>query len=191
MNQTWAKECDKYFFIVKLDTKNSSRSIETFNTLPVLQPAGYKVEKYSKLTDKMFRTYKYIYKKYSDFDWYLKCDDDTFVFMDNLRQFLKTKNSSIPINFGRNWNISVEGGYESGGAGYVLSKEAIMRLGDALDRNYTFCSNTGLEDIDTAHCLRKLNVSSGSTIDDENKQRFHAFSIREESRRHVRANNEI
>ncbi len=152
----------------------------------MLQPAGYNAEKYSKLTDKMFRAYKYIYKKYSDYDWYLKADDDTFIFMDNLRDFLKSKNSSIPINFGRNWNISVESGYESGGAGYVLSREAMMRLGEALDKNYTYCSNTGVEDVDTARCLRKLNVTSGRTIDEENKQRFHAFSIREESRRHVR-----
>ncbi len=84
--------------------------------------------------------------------------------MDNLKKFLRSKNSSIPINFGRNWNILVESGYESGVAGYVLSREAMMRLGEALDKNNTLCSNTGIEDVDTANCLRKLNVSSGSKI---------------------------
>jgi glycoprotein-N-acetylgalactosamine 3-beta-galactosyltransferase len=108
----------------------------------VLQPPGYNNENYSQLTDKMFGTYKYIYKKYSNYDWYLKADDDTFIFMDNLKKFLRSKNSSIPINFGRNWNILVESGYESGGAGYVLSREAMMRLGEALDKNNTLCSNS-------------------------------------------------
>ena len=136
----------------------------------------------------MFNTYKYVYKKYPDYDWYLKADDDTFIFMDNLRKFLKNKNSSVPINFGRNWDILVKNGYESGGAGYVLSREAMMRIGKALDSNFNYCSNSGVEDVDTARCLRKLNVTSGSTLDAENKQRFHAFSIREESRRHVNFN---
>jgi hypothetical protein len=144
----------------------------------VLQPPGYNSENYSQLTDKMFGTYKYIYKKYSNYDWYLKADDDTFIFMDNLKKFLRSKNSSIPINFGRNWNIIVESGYESGGAGYVLSREAMMRLGEALDRNNTFCSNTGVEDVDTASCLRKLNVSSGSKIYPNTDQLFNAYNFK-------------
>ena len=70
MNQTWGKECDKHFFIVKLDTVSSNQSI--FETLPIIQPEGYKIENYSMLTDKMFGTFKYIYKKYPNFDYYLK-----------------------------------------------------------------------------------------------------------------------
>ena len=127
----------------------------------------------------MFRTYKYVYKKYPDYDWYLKADDDTFIFMDNLRKFLKNKNSSVPINFGRNWDILVKNGYESGGAGYVLSREAMMRIGKALDSNFNYCSNSGVEDVDTARCLRNLGVSPGQAIDYEGKELFNAYNFRD------------
>ena len=48
----------------------------------------------------MFQTFKYLYKNYNDFDFYLKADDDTFVFVDNLRKFLSNKNRSSPVTYG-------------------------------------------------------------------------------------------
>lgn len=153
--------------------------------MPILQPLGYKVENYSQLTDKIFGAYKYVQKHYGNYEWYLKADDDTFIFTDNLKIFLKNKNYSEPITFGHNWNIKVKGGYESGGAGYVLSSEAMHRLGEVLNRNISFCTNTGVEDIDTADCLRKLNVKSIRSVDKMNKQLFHPFSLKSESHEHV------
>jgi glycoprotein-N-acetylgalactosamine 3-beta-galactosyltransferase len=164
---------------------HTSIPIETNNPLPLLQPAHYKRENYSQLTDKMFQTYKYISKKYGDYDWYLKADDDTFIFMDNLRKFLSDKNSSSPVNFGHNFKRFVRHGYESGGAGYVLSHEAMTRLGKALNSNYSFCLNTGIEDVDTGRCLRKLGVEPGYTFDEDNKQLFHPFSVQKETNRQV------
>jgi glycoprotein-N-acetylgalactosamine 3-beta-galactosyltransferase len=63
-------------------------------------------------------TYKYNNK----YDWYLKADDDTFVFVDNLRLFLNDKNPNLPVDYGYDFKVKVEGGYHSGGGGYVLSK---------------------------------------------------------------------
>ena len=100
--------------------------------------------------------------------------------MDNLRHFLRSKNSSLPINFGRNWNILVDSGYESGGAGYILSREAMMRLGEVLYKDSMFCSNTGVEDIDTARCLRKLNVTAGSKLYPKANELFNAYNFRKD-----------
>ncbi len=123
---TWAKDCDKYFFIARLESTNeTNRTLESFDQVPLLQPADYKTESYNHLTDKMYRSIKYIYTKYDDYDWYLKADDDTFIFIDNLRKFVEFKNESDAVSFGfdlkplsRVDNVS----YHSGGAGNYTFK---------------------------------------------------------------------
>ena len=91
----------------------------------------------------MFRSFQAIYSKYNNYDWYLKADDDTFVFVDNLKSFLITKNSTAPVTYGADFIMVVEKGYHSGGGGYVLSNEALNRLQAKLGENYTYCKNTG------------------------------------------------
>lgn len=105
--------------------------------------------------------------------------------MDHLRSFLRDKNPKDPVNYGHNWNILVEKGYESGGAGYVLSNEAFKRIGSALNANYSYCRKLNFEDVDVAHCLRTLQVYPGNTTDEEHKQRFHAFNITDQMKRKV------
>jgi glycoprotein-N-acetylgalactosamine 3-beta-galactosyltransferase len=63
-----------------------------------------------------------------DADWFMKADDDTYVILENLRYFLRDYKSSDPVYFGHHFKPIVKQGYYSGGAGYVLSKEALTRL---------------------------------------------------------------
>ena len=75
-------------------------------------------------------------------EWFLKADDDTYTIVENLRLLLLNKNHSDPIFFGHKFKPYVEqvcfafvlyGGSSSsllsfsGGAGYVLSREAMIR----------------------------------------------------------------
>ena len=178
VHKTWAKDCDKFFFVTKMLNVSSNISHEYSSPFPILHPAYHDNEAYNKLTIKVLRTFQDLYLRYNNYDWYLKADDDTFIFVDNLRSFLKTKNSSQPVTYGYDFGVTIDHGYHSGGAGYVLSNEAIKRLGAELVSNFSFCKNTQIEDIDVAGCLRIVKVYPEKSIDDDGAERFHPFHIK-------------
>ena len=176
---TWAQLCDNFKFVCNIDDETNNENAElVYKNLSILQPPGMIEDVYGKLTDKVYMTFKYVNKKYNNYDWYLKADDDTFIFVDNLRKFLSTKNSSKPVTYGYDFKVIVDNGYHSGGGGYVLSNEALNRLGNKLDEDYKFCPNTGTEDVDVAKCLRKLNVYPEKSIDEFGRERFHPLSLK-------------
>ena len=73
--------------------------------------------------------FRYVYQNhFEDYDWFVKADDDTYMIIENLRYLLNDHNSSDPVYFGRKFKPYIKQGYMSGGAGYVLSKEAVRRL---------------------------------------------------------------
>jgi len=114
VEDAWATKCDKYKFIAVIPNEwiNKSNLIISnatifnkgfelvYENMNYLQPMGYLIDEYEKLTEKMFQTFKYVYKHYNDYDFYLKADDDTFVFVDNLRKFLSDKNRTSPVTYG-------------------------------------------------------------------------------------------
>jgi hypothetical protein len=182
---SWVNKCDGHKFVTIIPyiykdqvTTDSFGAKEFKNQFEILQPPGLNYDTYGKLTDKMFITFKYIAKKYGkDYDWFLKADDDSFIFVDNLREFVNDKNSTDPITFGYNFNKFVKHGYHSGGGSYLLSKEAVQRLGSKLDLNYTSCFNNGIEDANVAMCLRQVDVKPGNSTDELGRERFHPLSL--------------
>jgi hypothetical protein len=129
----------------------------------------------------------------------IKADLDTFVHVNNLREFLKDKNPKAPITFGYDFKVIIDGGYHSGnvfikilyfyqklictclvvkgGAGYVLSKESFGRLGSTLSKNLTNCVIGDYEDTDVNLCLRKLGVNISKSIDHLGRERFHTNDL--------------
>jgi glycoprotein-N-acetylgalactosamine 3-beta-galactosyltransferase len=150
IHDVWAKKCDGYRLIShipdemreKYKISNSSKEI-VYNNMLILEPPGMANDTYSKLTDKIYLTIQYVYNFHNDYDWYLKADDDTYIFVENLLKFVSDKNPSSPVTYGYDFKVIVQNGYHSGGGGYLLSNEALKRLGNQLNKDYSFCPNTG------------------------------------------------
>jgi glycoprotein-N-acetylgalactosamine 3-beta-galactosyltransferase len=137
------------------------------------------VDTYERIPEKISRSFAHIYKHHSGYDWYLKTDDDTFIIMMNLRRFLRDKEPTKAITYGYNYVKYVRDGYHSGGAGYLLSGEALKRVGRKLNEDIKFCVRSNMEDVDIALCLRDLGVQVGQSVDEFGRERFHPLTLRD------------
>ncbi|CAH1776794.1 unnamed protein product, partial [Owenia fusiformis] len=172
VKKTWLKRCDGAIFVT------SNHNDPSFPAMALGIPEGR-----DHLSAKSFAAFKYIYNHHlKDFDWFLKADDDTYVIMENLKHFLQGFDSNNPLYFGQyigdQKHIPVKQGYASGGAGYVLSQEALRRMQEIgmNDTKYQCRQNTGYEDADIGICLEKLNVTLGVSRDNDNQMTFHSFN---------------
>lgn len=97
--ETWGQRCEKLLFI-----SESSSNISTH--LPIAK-IEYLMEGYEYLSLKTFLAFKYIYENEFNekFNWFLKADDDTFIIIENLKDFLKDKNTHLPITYGYNYRV--------------------------------------------------------------------------------------
>lgn len=164
VKNTWGKRCDRTLFV----------STESNSSLPAI---GLNItENRNNLWLKTLGALKYVYKNHHlDADWFMKADDDTYVIVDNLRSFLKDKNPSDPVYFGRKLKRYVQQGYMSGGAGYVMSQEALKRIVEKGFHDKSVCPDVeaGLEDVYIGRCMENLGVNAGDSRDDKGRERFH------------------
>jgi glycoprotein-N-acetylgalactosamine 3-beta-galactosyltransferase len=112
-------------------------------------------------------------------DWFVKADDDTYMVVENLRYMLQPYNSSDPLYFGCKFKPYVSQGYMSGGAGYVLSKEALKRFvtQGIADETGLICRHDGqgAEDVELGTCMENLHVQAGDSRDTLGRGRFFPF----------------
>ncbi|KAK2140542.1 hypothetical protein LSH36_1321g00053 [Paralvinella palmiformis] len=163
IKNTWGKRCNKLLFFSDKDERN-------FPAIGLGVDTGRE-----HLTAKTMRAFDYIYKHYyNEADWFLKADDDTYVIVENLRYMLSAHSPSEAIYFGQVFSVIVKQGYNSGGAGYILSAEALSRFAK---RDASLCAqDRGAEDVEMGLCLEKLHVVPGDTRDKLGRSRFHCFN---------------
>ena len=119
VNDTWVRHCDGHLYFVETD---SNRSADDVISLGVKDGRG-------RLMEKSVAALTYLYRHHlSHYDWFLKGDDDAFVVVENLRHLLGKYESGRPVYLGHLFKVHVKAGYMSGGASYVLSREALRRL---------------------------------------------------------------
>ncbi len=127
INNTWGRECTHLVFVTSLPDAS----------LPVvvapLPAADTRETLWAKTRAGLMHAYEqYLHRA----EWFCKFDDDTLVVVPHLRAFLSEYSPAEPHFFGRQLffagDHSANKSYYSGGAGYVLSRAALQRLGDAV-----------------------------------------------------------
>lgn len=173
VRDTWAQLCDLSLFM-------SSEEDLNFPALGLNVP-----EKYEALWMKAREAWLHVYERHLEqFEWFLKADDDTYVLVENLRTFLRQYDPAHAHYFGQRMHQHAKGrwwcedDYNSGGAGYIVSREALRKLGPVL-RDDALCSghHSG-EDVQFSLCLKSVGVThADESRDDQSRQRFHLFSL--------------
>ncbi|XP_051516305.1 glycoprotein-N-acetylgalactosamine 3-beta-galactosyltransferase 1-A [Myxocyprinus asiaticus] len=160
---TWSRHCNVVLFM-------SSEEDRSFPTVGLGTGEGR-----DQLYWKTIRAFHYALKNHgNEADWFLKADDDTFVVVDNLRWILSNYTAEQPIYFGKRFKPYTKQGYMSGGAGYVLSKEALRRFVEGFSTKV--CTHTtSVEDLAMGQCLEKMGVLAGDSRDTLHRETFHPF----------------
>lgn len=163
VKSTWSRHCNVVVFMSSVDDPD-------FPTVGLGTKEGR-----DQLYWKTIRAFHYVYEHHvHEADWFLKADDDTYVIVDNLRWVLANHTPEEPIYFGRRFKPYTKQGYMSGGAGYVLSKEALRRFVEGFT-NKVCTHTTAVEDLAMGQCMEKVGVLAGDSRDSLLRETFHTF----------------
>ena len=92
INDTWAPRCDRYFFVTEFPGNNAASALINFAKQIPIAPIKNITPGYKHLTQKSNLALLFAYTNYiNDYDWFVKADDDTYLFVDNLKTFLSDK----------------------------------------------------------------------------------------------------
>lgn len=163
VKNTWSRHCNILLFMSSVDDPD-------FPAVGLGTKEGR-----DQLYWKTIRAFHYVLEKHgNDADWFYKADDDTYVVVDNLRWLLANYSPDEPIYFGRRFKPYVKQGYMSGGAGYVLSKEALRRFVEGF-RTKVCTHTSSVEDLAMGQCMEKMGVQAGDSRDTLHRETFHPF----------------
>ncbi|XP_044027652.1 glycoprotein-N-acetylgalactosamine 3-beta-galactosyltransferase 1 isoform X2 [Siniperca chuatsi] len=162
IRETWAKRCDKVLYMSSVKTD--------FPTVELNVSEGR-----DNLYWKTIRAFQYIHQHHLDeAEWFLKADDDTFVVVENLRYTLSKYDPEKPLYLGRRFTPFISQGYMSGGAGYVLSKEALRRFVKGFNNGECTHFST-IEDMALGKCMETMKVEPADSRDVKGRQTFHPY----------------
>ena len=159
VKETWGKRCTILLFM-------SSQADPSFPAIGLDVKEGRE-----NLWPKTRAAWDYIYDHHlEDADWFMKADDDTFVIIENLRHQVAKLNPEDPHYLGRHFKPF--GGYNSGGAGYVFSRESVRRFKKALGDTSLCKTESFAEDVEVGKCLHAMGVKPDYTRDSSGRETF-------------------
>ncbi|CAF3261485.1 unnamed protein product, partial [Rotaria sp. Silwood2] len=104
VNETWASRCDRHFFVTEYSQEKMTSEEIRFAKHISIAPLKNITPGYDHLTQKSTSAFLFAYDNYfNDFEWFVKADDDTFLIVEHLKEFLSEKNTSEPVTFGFNF----------------------------------------------------------------------------------------
>eukprot|EP01059_Diplonema_ambulator_P020830 TRINITY_DN3474_c0_g1_i5.p1 TRINITY_DN3474_c0_g1~~TRINITY_DN3474_c0_g1_i5.p1 ORF type:complete len:248 (+),score=61.25 TRINITY_DN3474_c0_g1_i5:129-872(+) len=163
---TWASGCDGF---VAMSTKHDP-------SVPAVQVAHEGPEEWQNMWQKVRSIWAWVNMTQVDnYDYFLIGGDDMYVFTPNFKGYLATLKKGEPHYIGRRlYDPYGKVSFNAGGAGYTLSREALIALANNLDNPR--CEPHGKmfwEDVQVAKCLRMLNIVPTDTRDIHKAERFH------------------
>jgi hypothetical protein len=139
--------------------------------------------------EKMYRTWIHIEENYiNDFEWFVKVDDDSYLFVDNLRNFVKYYDTNVPHYFGHTlmFRWKEDNIVFNTGIAYVLSRKTLQTIVPVFKTMPTWKSGfrdrcvdrAGAgEDTNMGVCLRSIGINPDNTLDSRKRQRFLPFFL--------------
>uniref|UniRef100_A0A336LWT3 N-acetylgalactosaminide beta-1,3-galactosyltransferase n=1 Tax=Culicoides sonorensis TaxID=179676 RepID=A0A336LWT3_CULSO len=170
IQRTWGKRCDKTVYVTTEPKNDDNKELEL---VVVNVTEGYKY-----LWSKTIHALKLIHREYIDeYDWFFKADDDTYAIIENLRYLLMNYSSNDLLALGCQLKHPSEPIlYNSGGAGYVISRATLKKLSLYGLPNARICpvdEPTLPEDTSLGICLKNLGIKLIKTQDHQGRLRFH------------------
>ncbi|CAH8569708.1 unnamed protein product [Dicrocoelium dendriticum] len=169
VQHTWARRCDKFLFTSTI--RHPALSIMLLN---LTQP-----EIRQHLWVKMKVILRELYRQTNEYDYFFKADDDTYAVVENLRVALESYNPSDPFMLGYRWNVLCPGGYFSGGAGYLLSRQALKQIVELGIDKHPECPTVDEDKEDVKMCLCGLaaGVKLYDEIGETGLSLFHPYNL--------------
>eukprot|EP00536_Pseudo-nitzschia_multiseries_P009513 jgi/Psemu1/200882/e_gw1.267.18.1 len=180
IRRTWGKRCDG-FMTASTETNHELATID-------LPHFGEWEGKYRGIWQKVRSMISYIHDNFlDDYDFFFVCGDDTYVIMENLKQFLTSPDFVEYAGVGTNPNNVYTGSfthpswlnhgkdfyYMGGGSGYIISRKTVKAL---VEEVFPVCKNNtdeSPEDLFMGLCLRDvLNVTGYDSRDANGGERF-------------------
>eukprot|EP00035_Acanthoeca_spectabilis_P026717 m.463945 g.463945 ORF g.463945 m.463945 type:complete len:505 (-) comp23235_c0_seq1:81-1595(-) len=168
VNRTWGSRCDKLIFITTEDDSSIPARV-----LDLDGP-----ESRTQLWNKSKIAWMHMYREYLHAaEWFVKADDDTYLSMNNLHDFLSVFDPLNRHMFGRIFRLGGRPArtYVSGGSGIILSRGALAALGEAVNATNGSVWGPklhGPEDLQTADTLKTLGITPGRALDSKGRQLF-------------------
>ena len=181
---TWGRECTGFLAISEYEDES----------IPTVTLGNVDLEEgYSKLWQKKVHMYSLVRTFFrSEFDFFLFCDDDTYVLSETMYPYLRDimiRGHNTGLYAGRPYRRgSPDSGqyhsyYNSGGAGYILDQISLDKLFRILDvekkSGQSACADNVSRyadlpaDISISRCLQAAGIFPASTKDCSGKDRFH------------------
>ncbi|XP_053391833.1 glycoprotein-N-acetylgalactosamine 3-beta-galactosyltransferase 1-like, partial [Mercenaria mercenaria] len=172
VDETWAGRCDKHLFI-------NGQEIKPTKAEPILNAPV--PEKRNHLTMNIHLALEYVYKTYKgNFDWIFKCDTDTYVIMENLRNLLSHVDSYQPgyLGFHMKSRETQRHGYMSGRGSYAISWQGLHQLIHKGFKNGCREEDGSNENLNISLCLNESEVPVLNSYDKDGKETFHQASLK-------------